>query len=169
MAIDGGGNVGFLTKGLAEHLQSGKLVSVEANHSTYATLQRNTRRFPNVTTVFAALEKDENRATITFNCSVSHPGRSGVSRLWDRISAGKVEYEAPVDVPAITIDKLVREQQLARLDFIKLDLEGGEYHALRGAEHTLRVLRPLVVSEQSIHAPKLNGVEIGDYSEWLNA
>jgi FkbM family methyltransferase len=167
VALDGGGNVGYHTKGLAEHLTAGRVISVEANRATYETLLRNTSRFSNVTAVYAALQDDPGRQTVTFNCSPSHPGRSGISRLWDTISPGKVAYEPAAAVPATTIDKLVREHGLARLDFIKLDLEGGEYHAMRGAEHSLRTLRPLVVSEHSIHAPKLNGFDIAVYFEWL--
>jgi FkbM family methyltransferase len=167
-ALDGGANVGFHTLGLASHLVQGRVIAVEANAVTFETLQHNTQRFANVALVAAALQDDEGRATVSFNCSPSHPGRSGISRLWDRISPGQVAYDQPRVVTATTIDKLVREHRLQRLDFIKLDLEGGEYHALRGAEQTLRKQRPLVVTEHSIHAPTLNGFDIADYFGWLH-
>ncbi len=41
-----------------------------------------------------------------------------------------------------TIDDLVAERGLERVDFIKLDIEGAELHALRGAQRTLREHRP---------------------------
>jgi FkbM family methyltransferase len=45
-------------------------------------------------------------------------------------------------VPAVTIDDVVEEQHLGRVDFIKMDIEGGEVDALRGAEETLKRFTP---------------------------
>jgi len=45
-------------------------------------------------------------------------------------------------LPLTTIDNLVRELQLKRVDFIKMDIEGAERHALSGARETLRKFRP---------------------------
>jgi FkbM family methyltransferase len=41
-----------------------------------------------------------------------------------------------------TIDKLVAEQQLSRVDFIKMDIEGAERQALEGARDTVARFRP---------------------------
>jgi FkbM family methyltransferase len=45
-------------------------------------------------------------------------------------------------VPTIALDDYVRELELPRVDFIKLDIEGAELQALQGAEDTLRRFRP---------------------------
>jgi FkbM family methyltransferase len=169
VALDGGANVGYHTLGLAQHLRDGKVIAVEANQATHAELTKNVRGITNVQVVFGALQDSEMRQTIEFHCSASHPGRSGLQRLWDRISPGEVKYESPQAVPATTIDRLVRESQVTRLDFIKLDLEGGEYHALRGASEALRMLRPLVVSEHASQSPAVNGFAINDYLDWLSS
>ena len=42
----------------------------------------------------------------------------------------------------LTIDDFVRENNLGRVDFIKLDVEGAELKALKGAEATLRSCKP---------------------------
>lgn len=47
-----------------------------------------------------------------------------------------------VAVPLTTIDKLVSELNLDRVDFIKMDVEGAERNALAGARNTLRRFRP---------------------------
>jgi FkbM family methyltransferase len=68
--------------------------------------------------------------------------------------AGATELEK---VPLTTIDKLVEELKLDRVDYIKLDIEGAEPKALAGARDTLKRFRPRI-SISAYHAldhPKL--------------
>jgi len=52
-------------------------------------------------------------------------------------------------LPLTTIDKIVDELSLDRVDFIKMDIEGSEVKALRGAQHTLARFRPWLEVEAS--------------------
>jgi hypothetical protein len=45
-------------------------------------------------------------------------------------------------IPTRTIDSLVDEGAVARVDFLKMDVEGSELRALQGAEMTLRRWKP---------------------------
>lgn len=47
----------------------------------------------------------------------------------------------------MTLDDLVRDEGLARIDLIKLDVDGWEMDVLRGAERTLSELRPPLIFE----------------------
>ena len=47
-----------------------------------------------------------------------------------------------VRLPLTTIDKLVEELKLERVDYIKMDIEGAEQRALTGATQTLRRFHP---------------------------
>ncbi len=67
-------------------------------------------------------------------------------------------------VNTVSIDDLVKEKNLRRIDFIKMDIEGAELDALRGAEQTLRAFRPRLAI--SLYHNKNDLTEIPEY---LNA
>jgi FkbM family methyltransferase len=53
-----------------------------------------------------------------------------------------VNDERLPSVQTQTIDQLVAESSLSRVDFIKMDIEGAEVPALLGAKQTIRTFRP---------------------------
>jgi FkbM family methyltransferase len=57
------------------------------------------------------------------------------------------ESQHSATVRTTTIDDLVVDMQLERLDWIKMDIEGGEIEALKGGETTLRRYRPALFVE----------------------
>ena len=57
-----------------------------------------------------------------------------------------------ITVPLTTIDKLVAELKLERVDYIKMDIEGAEPKALAGAHDTLAKFKPRI-SISAYHKP----------------
>jgi FkbM family methyltransferase len=63
-------------------------------------------------------------------------GASQTGRVADSQSA------RAVIVRAVTLDSIVDELELRRVDFIKMDIEGAERHALAGARRVLAFHKP---------------------------
>jgi len=68
----------------------------------------------------------------------------------------------------LSIDDLVEREGLAKVDFIKMDIEGAELRALKGAERTMRAFRPtLAISayhreEDLVDIPAyIDGLDLG--------
>jgi FkbM family methyltransferase len=64
------------------------------------------------------------------------------SSLGDSLVFRRGAGQLGIEVPLTRIDTLVSELSLARVDFIKMDIEGSEQQALEGAQETLRRFRP---------------------------
>ena len=58
------------------------------------------------------------------------------------ISAGQL---STIQVPVVTVDTLVRELRLSRVDFIKADIKGAAARMVQGARETLTAHRPRLV------------------------
>jgi FkbM family methyltransferase len=58
-----------------------------------------------------------------------------------RVASTKLD-DRYVECSILSIDALVRDRNLASVDFIKMDIEGSELDALKGAEATIRKFRP---------------------------
>lgn len=71
-------------------------------------------------------------ATLQFHVD---EGESGSAR-------GRVDQAGTIEVPAVTIDATVAGLGLDRVDFIKMDIEGAERFALKGASETIARFRP---------------------------
>jgi hypothetical protein len=53
-----------------------------------------------------------------------------------------VRHPSDRKLPLTTIDKIVAELKLPRVDLIKMDVEGAERQALKGAGATIRKFKP---------------------------
>ncbi len=129
VAIDGGAHVGAYTRAMAGHFET--IYAFEPTPDTFAALARNLQDWGLTDRVHARqVALSDRHENVRLSLS---PWQRSISR----------RIVGPGDIPTILIDDL----ELAVLDFIKLDVEGYELRALRGAEATLKRCRPVVMFE----------------------
>ncbi len=58
---------------------------------------------------------------------------------------GRQDSSSSTEIPVTTLDSMVRELGLTRVDFIKMDIEGSERNALAGAANTIVRFHPRMV------------------------
>lgn len=71
------------------------------------------------------------------------PSNSGGFRM-------TTDTQNTISVPVISLDEFVSEQQISRIDFIKIDVEGFELTVLEGAKQVIRQFKPILVFEYSV-------------------
>lgn len=71
-----------------------------------------------------------------------HEGLNTMGQFFHEVEGATKEL-----IPVATLDDIVKENPLERLDFIKIDVEGAELKVLQGAAATLRRYRPLLLLE----------------------
>lgn len=138
IAIDVGANIGYHTFRMAAGVDPGGLVlAVEPMTTARTRLSRNLElnpRFDNIIVSAVAASDADGLAEVAFQSSFRLNGEADTSRE-------VVELR--------TIDSLVRDHGLPRVDFIKVDVDGFEAKVFRGAAETLRRWLPDIVFEIS--------------------
>lgn len=74
-----------------------------------------------------------------------------------------------IEVPTTTLDQHAERNGLKRLDFIKMDIEGAEVAALRGAERTIRRFRPKLVVEYNRQAAQRAASSVEELDKLLES
>jgi FkbM family methyltransferase len=143
VVIDGGAHIGDHTIPLSRGVgANGHVFAIEAlPHLAKSLLQKlNSLGIYNVTIVNKAIS--DRFGSLEFNWVKNNEGYSG---LKPRDYPEGVEIEK-IQVDVITIDSLL-ETVRQKIPFIKLDLEGGEFKALKGASVTLKRRDATIVFE----------------------
>ena len=138
IVIDCGANIGlFSLLALSRMEAGGQLIAIEPVPSIRELLETNLSRVISPGKYHVCERPvycDTRSMTLSLDEDVFTMHRLDMDR-----SAGK---SAKIQVRTATIDDLVNDFRLPRVDFIKMDIEGAEIAALRGAAMTLKRWKP---------------------------
>jgi FkbM family methyltransferase len=113
---------------------------------------------PHLDIIDINLRQNPHLSNITvFPCGLSNQDQAG-QPIAGECNPG---FQPPESAPFRSLDSLVQEQRIPRVDFVKMDIEGGELRALEGAAETIRRFQPrLAISvyhhpADYVHIPQL--------------
>lgn len=135
IVLDCGANVGVFTRE-ALRREAAVVVAIEPSPPNIECLRRNFRteiRSGRVIVYTKGLWDEEGELTLHMD-----PHNTAADSLV--IQHGDAHKE--IQVPVTTIDRMMEELGLERVDFIKMDIEGAEVRALRGGRQTIARFRP---------------------------
>ena len=162
LAIDGGANRGRHTVPMAKCVEeSGKVIAIEAIPDLAAALDLRTR-LNNLPVKVLSNALADKAGHVEFSYCVDRDWRSGIHarKFLETMNTQVIEVEM------VSLDMLVGEE--SQVSFIKLDLEGGEFDALKGAIGVLERDRPLLVVEHGgVEGANLYGYSNQEYHEFL--
>lgn len=137
--LDVGANVGVTSAVFAILRPGATIYSFEPSPETFGFLCETARPFGNIKASRIAMS--DKPGTMRFydnetSASASHLSMNGAS-----LGGSSIE------VSVSTIDQLVRERSIGRVDLIKIDVEGFEPDVISGARQTIERLQPGVFVE----------------------
>ncbi|MEO5821821.1 MAG: FkbM family methyltransferase [Vicinamibacteraceae bacterium] len=144
--VDAGANAGVVSIAAARWVgPSGRVISLEPSAREFARLVDHVglNGLSQVTPIRAAVTDASGWQTLR----VAADPCGGLNTLGDAFAYPGLLMAGVEDVATTSLDALVADQALIKVDVIKLDVEGSEAAALRGGAATLATHRPVVVVE----------------------
>lgn len=144
VCLDVGANIGYYV--LLENKfigENGKIIAIEPSPKNFEYLQKNIKmqKTKNIKAFnFAAGDKDGKIKFLIYE-NASNSGMvipDGEEKKWP----GEV-----IEVPVKKIDSFLKENGIPKLDFLRMDVEGYEYHIFEGMKETLKKSKPLIYIE----------------------
>jgi FkbM family methyltransferase len=131
VCLDIGANIGMKSLMLSQFVPNGRVIAIEAAPTVGEILTLNIKNSeaPNVTVSRCAISDTDGEVGFADNSAYGHISQGGVR------------------VPGKRLSTLLAENELSRLDFIKIDVEGFEYPILRDALDLINRHRSLVLLE----------------------
>jgi FkbM family methyltransferase len=137
IVLDGGAHVGTYVQ-TALRAGASKIVAIEPSPEALECLRRNLRKADSGRVVIypKGIWDEEKRLVFYANKN----GAAGDSFVEAAPDAEKI-----ADIPVTTIDKIVKELNLPRVDIIKADIKGAGTRMIHGAGETIRAYHPRIV------------------------
>ena len=150
--LDIGANIGFYTKLLSELVgENGKVYAFEPDTTNFNYLQRNAGHLKNVELHYKAVSDHSGMVTLYKSTLLNVDHKTYAS---DGFSE---KYE----IPCVAIDDLLPN---AKIDFIKIDIQGYEYFAFKGMHRLFEKNKDLsIISEFYPYGIKKSGTNVYDF------
>lgn len=167
--IDVGANQGEFTLFAAKRLQKGRVIAFEPTSYMYERLAQNValNGFRNVDLVKKALSDKPGQLPIYAPMGKFHDAtvNAGLPSLYK--TGASSDYLETIDVT--TLDAYVRLARPARIDVIKVDIEGAELSMLHGAAETIGSFRPILIIEVSRVTCRAAGYDSGEILKYIES
>lgn len=118
--IDAGANVGYSTIWFASKFPDAEIFAIEPEKSNFEVLKKNVANIKNIFSIQAGLWYEKTFLKI-------HKSKAGSWAFETRIP-NKGEQ---MDVDTVTIPELLKTNQWAQIDLLKIDIEGSEYELFK--------------------------------------
>lgn len=163
VCLDIGANIGIHTLSMSVLATAGEVIAFEADRQNFMWLSQNIQHLdePKATTraVDCALWDSNGAVNLSsieeltgccFIAETNDPAENErrIREVVSPVAIRQTELHVRVaEIQAFRLDDWVADSGLARIDLIKMDVEGAETRVLGGAEQTLRRFAPLLVTE----------------------
>ena len=150
--IDIGANNGKYSIMLGNKYINSKIIAIEPEPNNINFLKKNIElnNLKNIEVIEKGIYSDNKNMNFYI---VKNNQEHSLDKNWRNVNKS-------INIRTITIDNLMKELKLKKVDLIKIDIEGVELHAIKGALKTIEKYKPKIIIETIDHFQIKNSNEI---------
>lgn len=149
VVLDVGANIGVFSVYCANVCKNGKVYSFEPVSFVFEILSKNTKNYKNCFCFKLGVGSKNEEKIIKIRSW--NPGYSTIDT--ENIERKAESFDIEEKIKIVKLDDWIKESDISKIDFIKIDVEGYELEVLKGAIETIKKFKPVLGI--SIHHPKL--------------
>ena len=164
--VDAGANIGLASIYFSNRFPDAKIIAIEPEESNLEILRRNIAPYGNIVLICGALWHEDARIDLV-DPSFGKWGFMTQAQDGAEGRYGEVVHE----VQGMTVETIMREQAIDRIDILKIDIEGAEREVFRDTSSWIEKVDALIVE---LHERMKSGCNRSFYSgsngfdnEWL--
>ena len=156
IVVDIGAHVGYFSIYSAINAKNGKIFAFEPYSKSFEVLKQN-------------LEINKIKNVIPQNLGVSKKSGTCILYFKKNFAIGnsiykKIDSDSKVEIETISLQEIIKNNDLQRINILKLDCEGAEYQILLNLDHQTLQKIDKIVSEMH---PKIENFKIKDVEDFL--
>ena len=165
--IDVGANFGLMSLPFAQLAPQGKVYAFEPAHYAIEKLKRNLSLNPElakrieVINAFVSAKSSEHSEMKAIASWKVNNENSEIHQF----NMGAVK--SAEGVPSISLNDFCQKENLARVDFIKMDTEGYESDVLKGSADAIARYRPQIIFEIGLYSMVERGIDFSFFSNYF--
>jgi FkbM family methyltransferase len=163
--VDVGANQGEFSLFAAKRLPTGKVYAFEPVGDFFSMLKENIslNKFANIEPWKLGLSDKAGSFPIYFDSDHKNQNE-GIASLF-----ALPDQQVKETIETITLDSFCSNNQITKVDVIKIDVEGAEFQVLKGSEQVLRNSKPLLMVELSEVNFKAAGYTSKELVGWVTS
>ena len=164
--VDCGAHDGTDSIELARIFPLGKIHSFEPIPDIYNSLLTNSKKYKNIQTYPIALGSNNEKSEMFVSSGNSDASSSLLEPSGHKTSHPDVFFKKKIIVNVYTLSEWARKNNINKIDFLWLDMQGYELQMLKASENILENVK-CIFTEVSMTETYLNAVHYLEYRKWL--
>lgn len=138
--VDAGANIGLASIFFANKYPKTKIIAIEPESSNFLMLKKNIEAYSNIVPVQAALWSANEEINLV-DQNLDKWGFLTESSATSKVSLGTILHQ----VEGMTVDKIMKDYGLDKIDILKIDIEGAEKEVFNNTSAWLGKVDALIV------------------------
>ncbi len=168
--FDVGANSGIMSLQFAKLVPLGKVYSFEPTFYAFSKLEKNLELNPELAKRIVAIQSFVSSSTSeepNIKAYASWKVGGTVESVKHQVHGGT--EKSTNGIKAVCLDDFCEQNEIKRLDFIKIDTDGHEFEVLKGAKKVISKFGPIIIFEIGIYVMKEKNIDFSDYLKFFDS